>query len=95
MGISFNTGNIYMKTPTGWEPMCAINDIVDVTNTLDEAYEEEKAASHLGLWDYEVSATFTMHPRSHSRFYRTMRGWKASGPMRHKQIWKCYNRGMY
>lgn len=95
MGISFNTGNIYMQTPTGWEPMCAINDIVNATNTLDEAYEEEKAAGYLDLWNHEVSAKFTMHPRSHSRFYKIMSGWRASGPMRHKQIWKCYKEGMY
>lgn len=95
MEISFNTGNIYIQTPAGYEPMCAINDIVDATNTLDEVYEEEKVYGRLGSWNYEFSATFTMHPRSHSRFYRTMIGWRASGPMRHKQIWKCLKRGMY
>ena len=92
-GFTFKTGNLYMETPTGYQQVCALNNMVDVTNTLDEAFEEEKIQNKTYVSDYKISAVFKIHPRSLSKFRRALSGWKASGPMRWKQFAKCYKRG--
>lgn len=85
--MTINSGMVYIQGPDGFTPLASVSEFTETATPTDGATENNIAAMNR-VKPYTV--TVTLRPHVRRRALQAMLAWRASGPLRFRQIIRAW-----